>query len=64
MQKHQTNYKLFIADASTGKLITQQPLTNFNGYVSHLQWSPDGKFLSVLYVEKATRNPNPNGCTK
>lgn len=51
--------QIFIADAATGKLITQQPLTNFDGYVSHLQWCPDGKYLSVLYVEKASRNPNP-----
>ena len=51
--------QIFIADASTGKLITQQPLTNFDGYVSHLHWSPDGNYLSVLYVEKASRNPNP-----
>ena len=51
--------QIFIADASTGKLITKQPLTNFDGYVSHLHWSPKGSFLSVLYVEKASRNPNP-----
>lgn len=51
--------QLFIADAATGALITKQPLTRFNGYVSHLQWSPDGKYLSVLYVEKASREPSP-----
>ncbi len=51
--------QIFIADAATGNLLTQQPITNFNGYVSHLHWSPDGDYLSVLYVENATRNPNP-----
>ena len=51
--------QIFIADAATGKLITKQPLTQFDGYVSHLQWSRDGKYLSVLYVEQASRNPNP-----
>ena len=51
--------QLFIADASTGALITKQPLTHFDGYVSHLHWSPDGKYLSVLYVEQASREPSP-----
>jgi Tol biopolymer transport system component len=51
--------QIFIADATTGKLITKQPLTQFNGHVSHLQWPPDGNYVSVLYVEQATRNPNP-----
>ena len=51
--------QLFIADAISGTLITKQPLTHFNGYVSHLHWSPDGKYLSVLYVEQASREPSP-----
>jgi dipeptidyl aminopeptidase/acylaminoacyl peptidase len=51
--------QIFIADAATGKLITEKSLTNFNGYVSHVKWSPDGNYLSVLYVDAATRNPNP-----
>jgi Tol biopolymer transport system component len=51
--------QVFIADAKTGILISNRPFTNFNGYISHLHWSPDGAFLSVLYVEKADRNPNP-----
>ena len=51
--------QLFIADANTGALLTKQPLSHFNGYVSHLRWSPDGKYLSVLYVEKASREPSP-----
>lgn len=52
-------FQIFIADAVSGKLISKKPLTNFDGYISHLKWSPDGKYISVLYVEKASRNPNP-----
>ncbi len=51
--------QLYIADAATGKLVTNQPLTHLEGYVSHLHWSPDGNYLSVLYVEKASREPSP-----
>ncbi len=51
--------QVFVADATTGALINQQPLSHFNGFVSHLQWSPDGIYLSVLYVEKASREPSP-----
>ncbi len=51
--------QIFIADGSNGNLISKQPLTSFDGYVSHLQWSPDGNFLSVLYVEKSSRDPSP-----
>ncbi|HYJ65227.1 MAG TPA: S9 family peptidase, partial [Parafilimonas sp.] len=57
--KTKDQLQIFIADASTGKLITKQQLTNFDGYVSHLNWSPGGNYVSVLYVEKASRNPNP-----
>lgn len=38
-------------------------LTAFDGYVSHLRWSPDGRYLSVLYVEKASREPSPMAAT-
>lgn len=51
--------QIFVADAGTGALLTKQPLTHFNGYISHLRWSPDGQYLSVLYVEKASREPSP-----
>ena len=51
--------QIFIAETRSGKLISNHPLSNFDGNVSHLQWSTDGKYLSVLYVEKASRNPNP-----
>lgn len=51
--------QIFVANAITGALITKKPLTKFDGYVSHLKWSPDGKYLSVLYVEKSSREPSP-----
>ena len=51
--------QIFIANAFTGALVTAQPLTRFDGYVSHLRWSPDAQYLSVLYVEKASREPSP-----
>ena len=51
--------QVFIANANTGTLGTAQPLTRFDGYVSQLKWSPDGSHLSVLYVEKASREPSP-----
>lgn len=51
--------QVFIADATTGVLNKTAPLTQFDGYVSHLRWSPDGNYLSVLYVEKASREPSP-----
>ncbi len=57
--KTENQSQIFIADAATGKLITERSVTNFDGYVSHLQWSPDGNYLSALYVEQASRNPNP-----
>ena len=51
--------QIFIADAATGALLTKEPLTHFDGYVSNLKWSPDGKYVSVLYVHKSTREPSP-----
>ncbi len=50
--------QVFVA-VTTGTLLTQQSLSHLDGYVSHLQWSPDGKYLSVLYVHKSTREPSP-----
>jgi dipeptidyl aminopeptidase/acylaminoacyl peptidase len=51
--------QIYVANALSGNLITKEPLTRLDGYVSHLKWSPDGKYLSVLYVEKASREPSP-----
>lgn len=55
--------QLFVANGTSGKLLTEKPLTHFEGYISHLKWSPDGKYLSVLYVEKASREPSPMAAT-
>lgn len=55
--------QLFIANTSSGKIITSKPLSHFEGYISHLKWSPDGKYLSVLYVPKASREPSPMAAT-
>ena len=51
--------QVFVVNVRTGALINTKPFTQFDGYVSHLKWSPDGKYLSVLYVEKASREPSP-----
>ena len=51
--------QVYIASGKTGALITSTPLTRFDGYVSHLKWSPDGKYISVLYVKQASREPSP-----
>ena len=34
-------------------------LTRLKGFVSHLQWSPDGTQIAFLYVESASRTPSP-----
>jgi len=51
--------QVFLANPSTGRLINTKALTNFDGHIDHLKWSPDGRFISVLYVAKASRNPSP-----
>ena len=45
----------------TGAEATATPklLSKLSGYTSHLAWSPDGKYLSLLYVEGASRTPSP-----
>jgi dipeptidyl aminopeptidase/acylaminoacyl peptidase len=43
----------------TGPAAQARILTRLNGHLSHLRWSPDGQYLSVLYVEKASREPSP-----
>jgi len=45
-----------VADVAGG---AARVLTQFNGYISRLRWSPDGAYLSVLYVEKSSREPSP-----
>ncbi|MCW3118403.1 MAG: peptidase (acylaminoacyl-peptidase) family [Chitinophagaceae bacterium] len=51
--------QVYIVSATTANNVNARPLTQFDGYVSHLKWSADGNYLSVLYVEKASREPSP-----
>jgi dipeptidyl aminopeptidase/acylaminoacyl peptidase len=44
---------IFLADAASGG--APRLLAHLNGFAKDLQWTPDGKFLSFLYVEGATR---------
>jgi len=44
---------IFVDDPASGAAPRQ--LAELNGYAKSLQYSPDGKFLSFLYVEGATR---------
>ncbi|RZK28160.1 MAG: hypothetical protein EOO63_11860 [Hymenobacter sp.] len=55
--------QVFIAGTHTGAPTIAKKLTVFDGFVSHLKWSPDGKYISVLYVEKASREPSPMAAT-
>ncbi|RFZ94000.1 S9 family peptidase [Mucilaginibacter conchicola] len=55
---HDGQNQIFIADI-TGSDIKVKQAGKFDGYISHLKWSPDDKHLSVLYVEKASREPSP-----
>jgi dipeptidyl aminopeptidase/acylaminoacyl peptidase len=51
--------QIFTVRINSFGLSDTDQLTNLDGYVSHLKWSPDGKKISVLYVKKASREPNP-----
>jgi dipeptidyl aminopeptidase/acylaminoacyl peptidase len=51
--------QVYIIGCTSTNNADAKQLTKYDGYVSHLKWSPDGKLLSVLYVEKASREPNP-----
>ncbi|MBT9333310.1 S9 family peptidase [Paracidobacterium acidisoli] len=44
---------IYVAEASGGA--APRLLAKLNGYAKSLEWSPDGKLLSLLYVEGATR---------
>jgi dipeptidyl aminopeptidase/acylaminoacyl peptidase len=44
---------IFLTDAAGSS--TPHRLAVLDGYAKEMQWSPDGKFLSFLYVEGATR---------
>jgi dipeptidyl aminopeptidase/acylaminoacyl peptidase len=49
--EHQQGLYLAEPDAKT----PAHRLTTFHGYADSPQWSPDGKFIGLLYVEGATR---------
>lgn len=51
--------QVFLASTTDSTAAKARRLSRFNGYISHLQWSPDGTRLGVLYVEKASREPSP-----
>jgi dipeptidyl aminopeptidase/acylaminoacyl peptidase len=53
---------IFIVDADGSG--TPKQLAELNGYAHDLAWSPDGKQLSFLYVEGATRPPSPIAAEK
>jgi len=51
--------QLFVAAVNGLQIAKAQQYSNFKGYVSRLQWSPNGQSIGVLYVDNATRNPSP-----
>lgn len=55
--------QLFIANFSTDPTAqSRQPsrrLTRLSGFLSHPQWSPDGKDIAILFVDHASRAPTP-----
>ena len=51
--------QVYVVNAIGKTIMNPQSLTRFDGYVSHLRWSKDGNYISVLYVEKASREPSP-----
>ena len=48
---------IFVADVSGNS--APKLLVQLDGYARSLQWSPNGKQLSFLYVKGATRQPSP-----
>jgi dipeptidyl aminopeptidase/acylaminoacyl peptidase len=52
---------IFLVDASGG---SAHQLAALNGFAKEMQWSPDGKRLSFLYVEGATRPSGPLAAEK
>jgi dipeptidyl aminopeptidase/acylaminoacyl peptidase len=53
---------IFLASADGSG--TPKQVAELNGYAHDLAWSPDGKQLSFLYVEGATRPPSPIAAEK
>jgi dipeptidyl aminopeptidase/acylaminoacyl peptidase len=56
---HAGHNQVYVAAANMKSFNLGKVLGNLDGFISHLRWSPDGKYLSVLYVEKASRDPSP-----
>jgi dipeptidyl aminopeptidase/acylaminoacyl peptidase len=56
---HDGQNQIYVAAANGKSFSLGKALTKLDGYISHLSWSPNGKYLSVLYVEKASREPSP-----
>jgi len=50
--------QLYVVDAAHPSP-NPKPLTHFKGFVSHPQWSPDGKVIALLYIENARRLAGP-----
>ena len=50
--------QLFVQDVSADPQHPRQ-LTHLTGFLSHPQWSPDGRDIALLFVEHASRAPTP-----
>ena len=59
-QDHKT--AIFLADVSG--TAAPHALAELNGVAEDLSWSPDGKYLTIIYVEGATRQPSPLAAEK
>ena len=54
--------QLYVVDPNAkaaAKAAVAKPLTHLKGYVTGTGWSPDGKQISLLYIENATRVAGP-----
>jgi dipeptidyl aminopeptidase/acylaminoacyl peptidase len=58
------DHKAAIFVTSADGSATPKQVAELNGYGHDLTWSPDGKQLSFLYVEGATRPPSPIAAEK
>ncbi len=50
--------ELYVINAADPAARPKQ-VTHFKGFVSHPQWSPDGKTIALLYTENAKRQAGP-----
>ena len=55
--------QVYITDINKTAFSQPVPVTQYTGYVSHLKWSPDGRHISTLYVDNASRAPSPVAAT-